>query len=96
MRFWRPLRKRVQKELMKRGFCVGCTRSLSTAERVPYPGEENWEFVLCRCGRIFVYDKLINSYRRAEFKEVKDINFAGQLSDPASAKRKKKKEKEKK
>lgn len=60
----------MQAELIKRGHCVGCTRALADAERKPYPGDENKELVICSCHRVFVYDKLINSYRRARFDEA--------------------------
>lgn len=69
-KFWVPVKDRVQSELIKRGFCVGCGKSLKDAQRAGYPDEEKLEFVTCSCQRIFVYDKQINSYRRAQFDEV--------------------------
>lgn len=50
---------------------MGCARSLSEAERQPYPGDEDKELVTCSCRRVFVYDKRLNTYRRAEFDEVR-------------------------
>lgn len=70
MRFWVPLKDRVQEELIKRGHCVACAASLADAERVSYSNKENWEFVTCKCRRIYVYDKQINSYRRAKLDEI--------------------------
>lgn len=61
----------MQTILLKRGQCVGCTRSLAEADRSPFKNDEHRDLVVCICGRIYVYDKLINSYRRASFDEVK-------------------------
>ena len=36
---WKPLKDRVQTELIKRGHCVGCGRSLADADRRPYSQE---------------------------------------------------------
>lgn len=70
MKFWTPLKDRVQSELLKRGHCVACAMSLADADREVYPDKENWEFATCKCRRIYVYDKQINSYRRAQLDEV--------------------------
>ncbi len=64
------MKDRVQSELIKRGYCAGCAKSLADANRKPYPGNDNKELVTCSCRRIYVYDKLINSYRRARLDEV--------------------------
>jgi len=69
-KFWVPVKDRVQSELIKRGHCVGCGKSLSEAQRANYPDEEKLEFVTCSCRRIYVYNKQINSYRRARFEEI--------------------------
>lgn len=69
-RFWKPIKDRLQSELIKRGHCVGCAKSLAEGERVPYPNSEKLEFVTCSCRRVYVYDKQINSYRRARFNEM--------------------------
>lgn len=71
-KFWLPLKGRVQGELIKRGYCVGCAKSLADADRRSVPGQPNKEFVICSCRRIFVYDKQINSYRRARLDEVSE------------------------
>lgn len=66
---WVPLRQRVQSELIKRGYCVGCTRSLIDADRMQSGLDESFELVHCQCGRVFVYNKQLNSYRRATHEE---------------------------
>lgn len=71
MALWTPLRSRVQSELIRRGHCVACTKSLKDADRKPYPGDENLELVTCSCRRVYVYDKKLNSYRRARLDEIK-------------------------
>ncbi len=68
--FWVPVRQRVQGELIKRGYCVGCAKSLIDADREPHKDYETKELVFCTCRRVYVYDKQINHYRRAEVKEV--------------------------
>lgn len=68
---WLPLQQRVQGELIKRGHCVGCARSLADADREPHPYDESKEFVYCECRRIYIYDKQLNFYRRATVDEVK-------------------------
>lgn len=71
MKLWVPLKGRVQTELIKRGHCVGCTKSLAEAERRSYRNDEGKDLVACSCGRIYIYEKLINSYRRAGFEEIR-------------------------
>ncbi len=71
MRPWLPLKNRVQDELIKRGHCVACAMSLADADRKPNPAKENLEFVTCKCRRVYIYDKQINSYRRARMDEIK-------------------------
>lgn len=70
MPFWHPLKERVQSELLKRGHCVACAMSLADAERSPCKDKENYELVTCKCRRVYIYDKQINSYRRAKLDEV--------------------------
>ncbi len=72
-KFWVPLKDRVQSELIKRGHCVGCAKSLADADRSPYLDKEepNKELVTCSCRRVYVYNKQINSYRRARFDELR-------------------------
>ena len=70
MPFWIPLKDRAQSELLKRGRCVADAKSLAEAEREPYPNSEEKELVICSCRRVYVYDKKLNSYRRAYLDEV--------------------------
>ena len=55
---------------LKRGHCVACAMSLADAERSPCKDKENYELVTCKCRRVYIYDKQINSYRRAKLDEV--------------------------
>lgn len=59
----------VQAWLLSRGQCVGCGKPLSKGEREDR-GDNTTEKVTCRCGRIFIYNKKANRYRRARFEEV--------------------------
>ena len=68
---WVPLKNRVQSELMKRGHCVGCARSLADAERFPCKDSDIHELVKCECQRVYIYDRQINYYRRATIEEWK-------------------------
>lgn len=69
---WMPIQKRLQGELIKRGFCVGCGRNLAQAERTPSKVAQHFTEVTCRCQRVYLYDNRINSYRRALSNEVID------------------------
>lgn len=58
----------VQAWLLAQGKCVGCGASLQKGRR---EGRGNGtEKVICKCGRIFIFDKKIGKYRRALFEEV--------------------------
>ena len=70
MQFWVPLKDRAQQELIKRGRCVADGKPLADADREPYPNDDNQELVTCSCRRVYVYDKTLNSYRRARFEEL--------------------------
>lgn len=70
MKFWIPLKDRAQGELLKRGRCVADAKSLAEGEREFYKGDGEKELVTCSCHRVYVYDKKLNSYRRAYFDEV--------------------------
>lgn len=62
---WLPVRQRLQSELIRRGHCVGCARSLAGANRTNSPTKSYLQIVTCSCQRIYIYDTRINSYRRA-------------------------------
>lgn len=70
MPFWVPIKDRAQQELLKRGRCVADGKPLAEAEREQYPDDENKELTTCSCRRVYVYDKTLNSYRRAHFDEI--------------------------
>lgn len=67
---WVPIKNRVQSELVKRGHCVGCTRSLIDAERKNIASDPSKELVTCQCRRMYIYDKQLNHYRRANLDEI--------------------------
>jgi predicted nucleic acid-binding Zn-ribbon protein len=59
----------IQAWLMSQGKCVGCGTPLKRGKREEY--KKGFEKVTCnKCGRIFIYDKTKNSYRRALLEEV--------------------------
>lgn len=49
----------IQSWLLAKGQCVGCGRTLGKDAKVT-----------CKCGRIFIYDKLKKTHRRALFSEI--------------------------
>jgi len=67
---WQPIKSRVQSELIKRGHCVACCKSLSEADRRPSAQNDHLEIVSCTCRRVYLYDKRLNHYRRALDEEV--------------------------
>lgn len=58
----------LQVQFIKRGLCVGCGMPLSKAERVDRG--DGTEKVICKCGRIYIYNRAEDSYRRANFDEA--------------------------
>jgi len=57
----------LQLWLLARGRCVGCSMPLSKGKREVKSGQER---VICKCGRVFIFDKKSREYRRALFEEV--------------------------
>ena len=57
----------VQAWLLSKGQCVGCGMPLSKGKNLKKKGTVK---VICKCGRIFIYDKKAGKYRRALFEEV--------------------------
>ncbi|MBN2015513.1 hypothetical protein JW766_01645 [Candidatus Dojkabacteria bacterium] len=54
----------LQKILLQKGLCPGCTNSLKKAKyRIPINQET--EKVTCNCGRIYIYNQELGTYRRA-------------------------------
>ena len=58
----------IQAWLLSKGKCVGCGTPLSKGEREDRG--DGTEKVICKCGRIFIYDQKKKTYRRALFSEV--------------------------
>lgn len=58
----------IQAWLLATGKCVGCGTPLLKGQKVSLNSES--EKVICKCGRIFIYDKKTNKYRRALPKET--------------------------
>jgi hypothetical protein len=58
----------VQAWILLQGKCVGCGRSLSLAQKIEK--NNNTKKVICRCGRIFIFDKRKGKYKRADLSEV--------------------------
>ncbi len=59
----------VQAWLLSRGQCVGCGMPLKDGKKTKGK-ETGTEKITCKCGRIFIYDKEAQKYRRALFEEV--------------------------
>jgi len=58
----------VQAWLLSKGQCVGCGMPLKKGKRKDR--KDGTIKVACKCGRIFIYDKKKDKYRRALFEEV--------------------------
>jgi len=59
----------MQMVLLQKKFCPGCTRKLDSQKNRTIRSN-NTEKVVCECERIFIYDKELDTYRRAGFDEV--------------------------
>ncbi|MBN1916149.1 hypothetical protein JW796_04145 [Candidatus Dojkabacteria bacterium] len=59
----------MQLVLLQKKYCPGCTRKLDS-QRNRTGRSQTTEKVVCDCGRIFIYDKELDTYRRAAFQEV--------------------------
>ena len=57
----------IQAWLLSQGRCVGCGEELSKGHSKVIRGQTT---VTCRCGRIFIYNRHSNTYRRALFNEI--------------------------
>jgi len=58
----------IQAWLLSRGQCVGCGMPLAKGKFEPHTAAA--DKVVCKCGRIFIYDKQKKTYRRALFSEI--------------------------
>jgi hypothetical protein len=67
----------LQKVLLQKRLCVGCTASLDKAKKLGKLSERR-ELVECKCKRRYVYNKELNEYQRASFQEeqqfLKELN----------------------
>jgi len=59
----------LQKILLQKGICPGCSTPLRKIT-VREPKTQTTEKVICKCGRAFIYDKELKTYRRALEEEV--------------------------
>lgn len=60
----------LQKILLQKKLCPGCTQEL-TKMKDRKPKSASTEFVTCECGRIFIYDRDLETYRRALVEEIR-------------------------
>jgi len=58
----------IQAWLLATGKCVGCGKPLNKGQKIDRG--DGTEKVVCKCGRIFIYDKKTKKYRRALIKET--------------------------
>jgi hypothetical protein len=58
----------VQAWILLQGKCVGCGRSLSLASK--FERGDNTQKVVCKCRRIFIFDKRTGRFHRATKKEA--------------------------
>ena len=58
----------VQAWLLSKGQCVGCGTPLVKGKSLKR--KDDTAKVICKCGRIFIYDSKTDKYRRALFEEV--------------------------
>ena len=59
----------MQKVLLTRKLCPGCTRSLDEQKNREIRNNGT-DRIICECGRIYIFDRELDSYRRALFDEV--------------------------
>jgi len=59
----------LQKVLLSKKLCPACTRSLDDQKNREIRNHGT-ERVTCECGRIYIYDRNLDSYRRALFDEI--------------------------
>lgn len=59
----------LQVILMQKKLCPGCTQNLLKAKLIN-KRIDGTEFVECKCGRVFVHDRKLDTYRRALIEEL--------------------------
>ena len=65
----KTLIKPLQNVLISKKYCPGCTRQLDD-QKTRQIRNNDTERITCQCGRIFIYDKSLDQYRRALQNEV--------------------------
>jgi hypothetical protein len=58
----------IQAWLLASGKCVACGQLLNKGKKIDNGGET--EKIICKCGRIYIFDKKTKKYRRALTREV--------------------------
>jgi hypothetical protein len=58
----------VQAWILLQGKCVGCGQNLALAKKYERP--DNSLKVVCKCARIYIFEKRKGKYRRANFNEA--------------------------
>lgn len=61
----------LQKIILQKKMCPACTRPLSKAKILD--NKVYQDVVVCECGRIFVHEKELDSYRRAVSEDLEHI-----------------------
>jgi len=62
----------LQKILLHKAICPGCTLPLKKSSKI-IPKSQKEDFYICKCGRIFVFNKELDSFRRALENETNEI-----------------------
>ena len=61
----------LQKALLTKRLCPGCTSPLDKAKSFPF--DPNQDIVICTCRRMYMYDKGTDSFRRATLEEAEEF-----------------------
>jgi|PlaIllAssembly_1097288.scaffolds.fasta_scaffold213730_2 hypothetical protein len=61
----------LQKIILQKRYCPGCTRSLTRAKLIAENHEE--KLVVCKCKRVFVHELELDTFRRAVAEDIKNI-----------------------
>jgi len=59
----------IQRVLLAKGMCVGCSMPLQKAHGIVNLGNA-MSRVTCKCGRVYIQDSTADSYRRALMNEA--------------------------
>lgn len=61
----------LQKIILQKKYCPGCTRSLSKGKIIGENDEE--KLIVCKCKRIFVHELEMDTFRRAILNDITRI-----------------------